>query len=51
MKSQKRVQSPACLSTTSGCEGVELVAAALSPTAGVVDEFDVANWGCKDGWV
>jgi hypothetical protein len=51
MKSQKRVQSPACLSTTSGREGAELVAAASSPTAGVVDELEAAGWGCKDGWV
>jgi hypothetical protein len=49
MKSQKRVHNPACLSNTLGREGVELVPAALSPTAGVVDELEAAGWGCKDG--
>jgi hypothetical protein len=51
MKSQKRVQSPACLSTTSEREGTELAAAALSPTAGVVGELEAAGWGRKDGCV
>jgi hypothetical protein len=36
---------------SSGREGIELVTAALSPTAGVIDELETAGWGCKDGWV
>jgi hypothetical protein len=53
MKSQKRVQSPACLSIISGRGGVEVVAAALSPTVGVVDDWDcVAVLDCcvTFGW-
>jgi hypothetical protein len=53
MKSQKRVQSPACLSIISGRDGVEVVAAVLSPTAGVVDGWvwvDVPDCCVTFGW-
>jgi hypothetical protein len=48
MKSQKRVHSPACLSITSGREGIELVAVVLLSTAGVAEAIAC---GCEDGWV
>jgi hypothetical protein len=48
MRSQTRVQSPACLIIMSGREGVEVVPVVASAMAGMVDDESVAC-GCEGG--
>jgi hypothetical protein len=51
IRSQKRVQSPACLIVISGREGIEVapVVVVASPIAGVADDEESAACGCEDG--
>jgi hypothetical protein len=46
---QKRVQRPACRIITSGGEVVDIAAAEVAETAGVVDEEETAALDCDDG--
>jgi hypothetical protein len=51
MRSQKRVQSPACRITISGREGVGVVPVVVValPVTGAVDDEESAACGCEDG--
>jgi hypothetical protein len=51
MRSQKRVQSPACFIVISGRDGIEVapVVVVASPITGVADDEEPAACGCEDG--
>jgi hypothetical protein len=51
IRSQKRVQIPACFIVISGRDGIEVVPIVVvaSPIAGVVDDEESAACGCEDG--
>jgi hypothetical protein len=53
IRSQKRVQSPACFIVISGRDGIEVVPVIVvaSPMAGVADDEESAACDCKDGSV